>query len=182
MKLNRLASALLATGLALGVTATQAEGLRFMPGLEKGFKFEPTLAVTGGVTSVPSANDDSVAFYGVDFNMNCGLIQTADNRIRTHVQINHYADSDVKFGTFELSPRYTIPLGAGFSVGAGPVVGAVRSNRENNVQFAYGAVIGANYRAGMAYVGVDVRYMNTTINHGYAFENTAVMGKVGINF
>jgi len=182
MKKNSLVTALLAAGLALGAAASHAEGLRLLPGQEKGFKYEPTIAVTGGVTSVPSINDDSVAQYGIDLNMNCGLLQTPDNRIRTHVQFNHYLDSDAKFVSFEVSPRYTIPLGAGFSVGAGPMVGAIRTNLVNNIQLAYGAVVGANYRMGMAYVGLDVRYMNTTTNNGYAFENTAILGKVGINF
>lgn len=182
MKLNHLVSTLIGAGLLLNVTASHADGLRFLPGLEKGFKFEPTVAATIGAMNTPSANDDVVAMYGIDFNMNCGLIQTPDNRIRTHVQLNFTNDSGVKTASFELSPRYTLPLGNSFSVGAGPVLGALHNDRTNDTHFAYGAVIGANYRMGMAYVGLDLRYLNTTEQRGVSFESTALQAKFGINF
>ena len=128
MKINRLASTLLVAGLALGATASHADGLKFFPGLDKGFKAEPSIALSVGVMSASATNDDSMFVYGLDFNMNCGLIQTPDNRIRTHVQINHVDESGMKSTSFELSPRYTLPLGSGFSVGAGPVLGAVMAD------------------------------------------------------
>lgn len=85
MKTSRITSLFLLAGLALGATASQADGLRFFAGKEAGFKFEPTIALTGGVMKATAANDDNNFVYGLDFNMNCGLIQTTDNRIRTHV-------------------------------------------------------------------------------------------------
>ncbi|MBS1143461.1 MAG: hypothetical protein H6R14_867 [Proteobacteria bacterium] len=184
MKLNRIASTLLVAGLALGATASHADGLKFFPGLQSGFKFEPTLAISAGVMGAPSSNDDTLFVYGLDFNMNCGLIQTPDNRIRTHVQINHTDESGIKATSFELSPRYTLPLGGGFSVGAGPVLAAVMADngRNNETLFGYGAVAGANYRKGMYYSGIDVRYLNTGETSGVSFENWAILAKVGINF
>ena len=184
MKTSRLASLFLITGLTLGATASQAEGLRFFAGKEAGFKFEPTIALTGGIMKATPANDDNNFVYGLDFNMNCGLIQTPDNRIRTHVQINHTDESGMKATSFELSPRYTLPLGSGFSVGAGPVLGAVMADngRTDKTLFGYGAVVGANYRKGMYYSGLDLRYLNTTESAGVSFENVALMAKVGINF
>jgi hypothetical protein len=184
MKLNRLASTLLATGLALGATASHADGLKFFPGLESGFKFEPSLAITAGVMGASATDRDSMFVYGLDFNMNCGLIQTPENRIRTHVQINHVDESVIKSTSFELSPRYTVPLGSGFSVGAGPVLAMVMADngRTDKNLFGYGAVVGANYRKGMYYSGLDLRYLNTTERDGISFENWALMAKVGINF
>jgi len=184
MHINRLAPALLVASLALGATVAHADGLRFFPGLESGFKFEPTIAVTGGVMNAKAANDDTNFVYGLDFNMNCGLIQTPDNRIRTHVQINHTNESGVKATSFELSPRYTLPVGGGFSVGAGPVLGMVKADNgvtDKNL-FAYGAVVGANYRKGMYYSGLDLRYLNTSERNHVEFENWALIAKVGINF
>lgn len=184
MKLHRLTSALVVAGLALAASASHAEGLTFLPGLNAGFKFEPTLAVSVGGMNAAAARDDSLTVYGIDFNMNCGLIQTPANRIRTHIQINHVDESGVKSTSFELSPRYTLPIGGGFSVGAGPALALVKvdnSNTDKNL-FGYGAVAGLNYRAGMLYAGADVRYLNTTERNNVQFENWAVLAKVGINF
>ena len=48
--------------------------------------------------------------------------------------------------------------------------------------FAYGAVVGANYRKGMYYSGLDLRYLNTSERNNVDFENWALIAKVGINF
>ena len=184
MKINRLASLFLIAGITLGASASHADGLRFFPGLETGFKAEPSVAITGGVMNAKAANDDTNFVYGLDFNMNCGLIQTPDNRIRTHVQINHTNESGVKATSCELSPRYTLPIGSGFSVGAGPVIGMVKVDNgvaDKNL-FAYGAVVGANFRKGMYYSGLDLRYLNTSERNNVELENWALIAKVGINF
>lgn len=184
MKINRLVPAFLVAGLALGSAASHADGLKFLPGLQPGFKSEPSLALSVGAMTAGAANDDALFVYGLDFNMNCGLFQTPDMRIRTHVQINHVNDSGVKASSFELSPRYTLPVGGGFSVGAGPVLALVMAdngNTERNL-FGYGAVVGANYRKGMYYSGLDLRYLNTNERRDVEFENWALLAKVGINF
>ena len=184
MKLNHLASTLLVAGLAFGATASHADGLKFFPGMQSGFKFEPSVAVSAGVMSASATNNDSMFVYGLDINMNCGLIQTPDNRIRTHIQINHTDESGMKATSFELSPRYTLPLGSGFSVGAGPVLALVMADngRADKNLFGYGAVVGANYRKGMYYSGLDLRYLNTSESDRVSFENWALLAKVGINF
>ena len=184
MKLNQFAAALAFAGLSLAGTASHADGLTFFPGLNPGFKYEPTLAITAGIMDAHSARDNSMTVYGIDFNMNCGLFQTPDNRIRTHVQLNHVDESGVKSTSFEISPRYTLPIGNGFSVGAGPVLGLVRvdnGNTEKNL-FGYGAVAGLNFRAGAFYAGADLRYLNTNERSNVGFENLALLAKVGINF
>jgi hypothetical protein len=133
---------------------------------------------------VRSGRDDTMTILGLDFNMNCGLIQTPDNRIRTHIQINHVDESGVKSTSFELSPRYTLPIGGGFSAGAGPVLALVRVDSGNSNQnlFGYGAVAGLNFRAGMFYAGADLRYLNTTEHNNTQLDNWALLAKVGINF
>ena len=184
MKTKRIVSALLFTGLALAATASQADGLRFFPGLDSGFKFEPTLAITGGVMHVNSANDNAQGVYGLEFNMNCGLIQTPDNRIRTHLQVNRTNESNAKATSFELSPRYTLPLGSGFSVGVGPALALVMADngRDDRNLFGYGVAAGANFRKGAYYSGIDARYLNTAERNNVEFENWALIAKIGINF
>lgn len=183
MTINRLATALALAGLTFA-GAAQADGIRFFPALEKGFKLEPTLAVTGGMTHAAGTRDDNMGSYGIDFNMNCGLFQTPANRIRTHVQINRVDESGIKATSFELSPRYTLPLGAGLSIGAGPALAMVsvdNGNADRNL-FGYGAVAGLNFRAGMFYAGTDIRYLNTNERDRVQFENWTWLAKVGVNF
>jgi len=184
MKPSRLASSLLLAALLLSAATGHADGLKFFPGLQSGFKFEPTLALSVGAMNASAARDDAIAVYGIDFNMNCGLIQTPDNRIRTHVQINHTDKSGAKSTSFELSPRYTLPLGGGFSVGVGPVLAVVMADNGNDDKnlFGYGVAAGANFRKGMYYSGLDVRYLNTNERDHVQFENWALIAKVGINF
>lgn len=62
--------------------------------------------------------------YGVEMNFNCGLIQSPDNRIRTHLSISRVDGNSYDATIIELSPRYTVPLSHGFSIGAGPSLGA----------------------------------------------------------
>ncbi|RIX42447.1 MAG: hypothetical protein D3M94_18065 [Rhodocyclales bacterium GT-UBC] len=184
MSVRAIATTLFIGSLALSATASHADGWRLLPGLESGFKFEPTLAISAGVLNAASGKDDTMAVYGLDFNMNCGLLQSPDNRIRTHVQINHVDHAGIKATSFELSPRYTIPLGNGFSFGAGPALAMVKAengNRDKNL-FGYGLVAGANFRKGMYYSGIDLRYLNTNEREQVGFENWALLAKVGINF
>lgn len=184
MRIQRFASALLLGSLAFAATASHAERLRFFPGLDSGFKFEPTLALSAGVMHAKAADDNSQLVYGLDFSMNCGLIQTPDNRIRTHIQINHVNESNAKATSFELSPRYTVPLGGGFSVGVGPALALVKADNGHNERnlFGYGVAAGANFRKGAYYSGIDLRYLNTNERNNVEFENWALMAKVGINF
>lgn len=184
MKHQTLATALLLSGLALTTSASHAYGIRFFPGLESGFKFEPTLALSAGVVNAASGRDDTMSLYGLDFNMNCGLLQTPDNRIRTHIQINHVDQAGIKSTSFELSPRYTLPLGGGFSVGAGPALAMVKLDNGTTDKdlFGYGIAAGANYRQGRLYSGIDLRYLNTNERNRVGFENWALLAKLGINF
>jgi hypothetical protein len=184
MKHQTTAAALLLACLTLSAPASHADGLRFFPGLESGFKFEPSLALTAGVMNAASSHDDTMAAYGLDFNFNCGLIQTPDNHIRTHLQINHVDKSGLKSTSFELSPRYTLPLGNGFSLGAGPALALVRVDNGTSDKnlFGYGVAAGANFRQGMFYSGVDLRYLNTNEREHVGLENWLLLAKVGINF
>lgn len=180
---TRIATALIAAGLAFG-TAAHAESLKFLPGMQSGYKFEPTVALTGGVMNAPAANDDSIGVYGLEFSMNCALVQTADNRIRTHIQLNRTEEGGIRATTVELSPRYTMPLGQSFSAGIGPVIAWVDADTAAGSRnlFGYGAVAGVNYRHGKLYTGIDLRYMNTAERDSMRFENVMLQAKVGISF
>lgn len=167
---------------ALSVTA-QAEGWRFAPGFtEQGYKFDPSLA--GTVNLVDPDDHSSDTGFGVDFNFNCALIQDPQNRIRTHLQIGRISDSGLKANTFELSPRYTMPLQNGFSVGVGPSLAMYQVDMpgyDKNL-FGIGVAAGVNFRSGALYLGADARYHDTQRKGGADFDNFTMAVKAGINF
>ena len=166
--------------------AAMADGLTFAPILsDKAFKFEPTVALTVG-TVKPNGESSGTA-YGVDLNFNCGLLQTPDNRIRTHLSLSRINDKDYDATTIEMSPRYTLPLASGFSVGVGPSLGAVRVDPDvagvrRQTFFAYGLVGGVNYRMGAFYAGLDVGVRRTNEKNDMDFDGRYATLKVGINF
>lgn len=175
----------LAAALTAAATTTVAEGWRFAPALnDKDFKLEPTVALS--VASVDPKEGDSATSYGVDINFNCGLIQDPQNRMRTHLNI-HQADEDGTRATaFELSPRYTVPVGNGLSVGVGPSLGAFKVKVDaagfDETYFGLGLAAGVNYRMGKFYAGADVRYHVTGEKGGVDYDHTTAGLKLGVNF
>jgi hypothetical protein len=175
----------LAAALAAAAVPALAEGWRFAPLFsDPGFKLEPTVALT--VASVDPKEGDSATSYGVDINFNCGILQDPQNRMRTHINI-HQADEDGTQATaFELSPRYTVPLGNGLSVGVGPSLGAFKVKVDaagfDETYFGIGLAAGVNYRLGKFYAGADVRYHATGEKQGVDYDHTTAGVKLGMNF
>jgi hypothetical protein len=170
-----------ATLTALSLSA-QAEGWRFLPAGDPGFKFDPSLA--GTLNYVDPRDHDSDLGYGVDFNFNCGLIQDPQNRIRTHLQAGRVSKGHMDVDAFELSPRYTVPLSKGLSIGVGPSVAAYRLDLPgyNRTLYGIGLAGGVNYRLGSLYLGADLRYHDTSSKKGEDFDNLTVGFKAGVNF
>ncbi|GAB3551400.1 hypothetical protein GCM10027343_35560 [Noviherbaspirillum agri] len=178
---------LLAVALSSLSLAAAAQEWRFAPGLkDPSFKHEPTIAATVGAIK-PNGGGDTATAYGVELNFNCGLFQSPDNRIRTHLSVSRADEDDVDATMVELSPRYTVPLSNGFSVGVGPSIGAVRVNpaaagADTETVFAYGVVAGLNYRSGGLYAGLDLGVRRTTEKSGIDFDSRGATLKVGYNF
>lgn len=174
--------ALAATFLTLSFAAS-ANGWRFAPIVtDQSFKLEPSIALTANhVDPRVGAGNTSM---GIDLNFNCALLQDPQNRMRTHINIGHSNDDGVKVNAFELSPRYTIPVGQGLSVGVGPSLAVYKVNRPgfDETLLAAGVAAGINYRAGALFLGADVRYHNTEEKQGADFNNWTVGLKVGVNF
>ena len=177
---------LLAVALSSLSIAASAENWKLAPAFTDGaFKFAPTIAAT--VSTVKPQGGSSETAYGVELNFNCGLIQSPDNRIRTHLSFSR-ADGDKYDATVvELSPRYTVPLGEGFSVGVGPSLGAARVDSATvgvptETVFAYGVVAGLNYRKGALYAGLDFGMRRTSEQSSVDFDSRAATLKVGFNF
>lgn len=175
---------ILAATLTALSCAASADGWKFAPLFtDKSFKLEPTLAVTANHVNPDGSGSDTA--FGLDFNFNCGLLQDPQNRMRTHINIGRSSEGGVKATAFELSPRYTVPLGQGYSVGVGPSLAAYKVNGRagyDETLLAVGVAAGLNYRAGAYYAGVDLRYHDTERKSRADFDNVTVGLKVGINF
>lgn len=168
---------------ALIAPAQAASGWTFLPILnDPAFKLAPTLALTANSNKPDQGG--SATGYGIDFNFNCGLLQSPDQRMRTHVNLSHTSKDGTTVNAFELSPRYTIPLGAGLSVGIGPSLAAfkVEGGSVSKNLFGVGVATGMNYSAGAFYTGFDLRYHSTGAKDGVDYDPTSIGVKVGINF
>lgn len=181
---KKILTGLVLAGLSVVAGSALADGLKFLPILDAAYKAEPTLAVSAGVMQASAGRDQSNAVYGLELSMNCGLVQTADNRIRTHLALNRVDQSGLKATLLELSPRYTVPLGGGFSFGAGPALAWVKADAERADKdlFGYGAAAGVAYRSGHYFSGIDLRYLNTDRRQAVGLENWTLGVKLGVNF
>lgn len=177
---------LLALALSTLSVAASAESWKFAPALtDAGFKFEPTVAAT--VSTVKPQGGSSATAYGLEMNFNCGLIQTPDNRIRTHFSVSRVDENSYDATWIELSPRYTVPLTGGLSIGVGPSLGAVRvdsatAGAPTKTVFAYGVAAGLNYRRGQFYAGLDLGLRQTNERSGVSFDSRGATLKAGFNF
>lgn len=174
-----------ALGLMAASAASAADtGLQWLPiANNPAWKPEPTLALTGN--RVNPGTGSNASGWGAELNFNCGLVQTADNRIRSHLNVSHTSENGTTVNAYELSPRYTLPMGDGLSVGAGPSVGVFRvspSGATARTLYGMGVAAGVNYRVGMFYTGLDLRYHATGSRSGVDLDPTTLSAKVGINF
>ena len=177
--------AVLVSSTILASFSAVAEGWRVLPILsDKNMKLEPTLALTLSRVDPDARNINTATAYGIDFNFNCGLIQDPKNRIRTHLNISRSEKAGLEVVAYELSPRYTVPLGNGLSVGAGPSLAMFQLDQTNFSEsyFGVGVAAGVNYRAGALYAGADLRVHNTSTERGTDYDNVTVGAKLGINF
>lgn len=170
---------------SLSVAASAADW-KFAPLFnDAGFSFDPAIAATVG--AVKPQGGSSATAYGVELNFNCGLLQSPDNRMRTHLSLSSVDEDAYDATVIELSPRYTVPVGSGMSIGIGPSLGAVRVNSAaagvaTETVFAYGLVAGVNYRRGALYAGLDLGVRRTDDKGGIDYDSRAATLKVGFNF
>lgn len=177
--------AMTAALLAAALTApAHAAGWTFLPVAQPGFKLDPVVALTVNSNKPDQEGSDRATGYGLDFNFNCGLIQDPDQRMRTHLNVSHTSKDGVNVNAVELSPRYTIPLGNGVSVGVGPSLGSFHVSGAGVSKTLYGAgfATGLNYRAGQFYTGFDLRYHATGEKDGVDYDPASVGVKVGVSF
>ena len=178
---------LLAALLAAASLPAAADGARFAPMFgDPEFRFQPTIAALVGALK-PEDNPSGV-YAGVEFSFNSGIYQTPERRIRSHLTLGAYDESGLKLDTVEFSPRYTVPMGSGFSIGIGPGIAYLRSTLAGQTVSHLAWVIagGISFRKGAYYAGVDLRYLDTRekqlVNTTREADNWGIAAKVGRNF
>lgn len=142
---------------AVPVSASAQDSL-----LKKEYKLLAGLSVIGGVQN--SKHFDAAApVYGVEFSMECPLIQTGKSHIRQQLSLMHQNGKDYKSLTVEVNPQYKIIARSSFELGVGPVAGFIfTSIRDNNKPvFDYGLGTGAVYYFKRAFIGFESRYTMT---------------------
>lgn len=182
MKTTAVAAALVATA-ALVPAPAAAQSWRFMPLFsDPSFQLRPTLAFTTGYVNPDGA--PSATVWGLEANVNSGVVQSPDHRIRSYLQVNFSDKGGVETTVFELSPRYLLPLDGSFSVGLGPSLASarVKSGGASNTLWGLGLAGGLDWRLGPLYAGIDLRWHETARRNGVTYDHTAVGFKVGLNF
>lgn len=182
MQITTLAATLVAIATLMPAPAA-AQSWRFMPLFtDSSFQLRPTLAFTTGYVNPDGA--PSATTWGLEVNVNSGVVQSPDNRIRSYLQLNFSDKGGVETTVFELSPRYMLPLDGSFSVGLGPSLASARvtSGGATNTLWGLGLAGGLDWRLGSLYAGIDLRWHETARRNGVSYDHTALGFKVGLNF
>ncbi len=136
---------------------------------KKQFKPLAGISVIGGVQKNKHF-DASAPVYGIEFSMECPLIQTGKSRIRQQLSLMRQDGKDYKSLSVEMNPQYKIIAGSSFELGAGPVAGFIfTSIRDNNKPvFNYGLGTGSVYYFKKIFIGFEGRY---TMTNRILFDN-----------
>jgi hypothetical protein len=129
---------------------------------KKEFKPLAGLSVIGGVQN--NTHFDAWApIYGVEFSMECPLVQTGKSKIRQQLSLILQDGKDYKSLNLEVNPHYKIIARSSFEWGAGPVAGFIFTTlRDNNKPvFNYGLGTGVVYYFKKVFIGFESRYTMT---------------------
>lgn len=172
--------------LALAAASASAGEWQFLPILKDGYKPDLVLSAVGGSLDPQGAAADT--YLGLELAMNCGLFQTPSGVVRTKISYGGYDHDGLEYRSFEVNPRWTVPLAQNLSFGIGPGIGYVRTEvggRDTDL-FAWQVGADLDYRLGRVSFGLGLRWQDT-VNKRVApgaegAENWLVQAKVGYAF
>lgn len=180
MKKSLFALALLGSASLAG-----AQDWTFFPiANDPGFKLEPGIALMVDSVDPDVSGASRSNASGVEFSFNCGMVQTADKRIRTSLKLHHSKEGRLDATAVELSPRYMLPVGGGFFVGAGPSLAVVRLKDAGVAKtlMGAGAAIGAEWRSNEWFVGADLRWHDLSRKNGISYDHSSIGFHAGMRF
>lgn len=172
------------------VLAEDKEGWVVLPYQNDDFDPHFTVALATGIMDPNVTGASSGAINGLVLSLNCPWFQPPTGTIRQVFNYNIYDEDNLEIKTFEMNPRYFIPISPSVQVGFGPGVGYVtiapKDNAEAHVlSFQVGADL--DYRNKNLFAGLSARYMMTQeAKFGGMSENDvdnlAIQLRVGYNF
>lgn len=129
---------------------------------KKDFKPLAGLSVFAGVQNSKHLNTSTLV-YGIEFSMECPLVQTGKSHIRQQFSLMHQDGKGYESLNVEINPQYKLIAKTSFELGAGPVAGFIFTRiRDNNKPvFNYGLGTGAIYYFKKIFVGIESRYTMT---------------------
>ena len=129
---------------------------------KKEFKPLAGLSVIGGIQNNTHFGTGAPV-YGIEFSMECPLVQTGKSRVRQQLSLLLQDGKDYKSLNLELNPQYKIIARPSFELGAGPVAGFIFTTiRDNNKPvFNYGLGTGVVYYFKKVFIGFESRYTMT---------------------
>jgi len=172
--------------------AEDEKGWTLLPYKNDDFEVNFTVALATGIMDPHVSGDvDSGAANGLVLSLNCPWFQPPKGAIRQVFNYNVYDKDDLEIKTFEMNPRYFIPMSPSVQLGIGPGVGYVtiapKDSAEAHVlSFQVGADL--DYRNKNLFAGIGVRYMITQeakFGGGMVdndVDNLAIQLRVGYNF
>jgi len=182
-------SGTLFSGTAL---AEDEKGWTVLPYQNSDFDPHFTVALATGIMDPYVSGDfDAGAINGLVLSLNCPWFQPPTGTIRQVFNYNIYDEDNLEIKTFEMNPRYFIPVSPSFQVGFGPGVGYVTIAPKNSAEahvlsFQVGADL--DYRNKNLFAGISARYMMTQEakfggrTHESDVDNLAIQLRVGYNF
>lgn len=180
--------ALLTTLLLSSGTALAQGQWNFLAGMDVDYIAEPTLSLVVGNLNpdITGTNNDTVS--GVEFSLNCPLLQPPTNKIRQQISYNRYNDNGLKINSFELNPHYVIEASPGLGIGFGPGLGYVKAETatESEGMLALQLGISLHYTVmEKLFLGAEARYQATQSDDfagQKGVDNFRGTIKVGYNF
>ncbi len=182
---NKLRNIALASML-FSATGTAAAEWDMLPFLDDGFEFNFTLSGTAGSLSDSEAQATTTTeVYGVQLSFECPWFSSPDGNLRTHFNHNSYAVGTDTVKTFEINPHwFNTDEGDGISYGPGVGAGYIWSETSGSDMFSANLLFDVEYRSGLLFVGVGLRYMATQdkpVGTAAGMDNTLIQAKVGLN-
>lgn len=171
----------------LSTTPTMAAQWEWFPVGSGDFDFDFTLAATMGQVEETTMVLDKPEVYGAQLSFECPWFSSPQGNLRTHFNHNIYEFANASVRTFEINPHwFTSESSDGLTLGIGVGVGYIWNTATAQDMFSANAVADLEYRAGLLFAGVGVRYMATQDNDMGTFvtggmDNLLLQLKVGIN-
>lgn len=148
--------------LAAG-SAQAADEWNWFAGWQDGYTAEPAVSVMLGQMD-PGDNMDSGTISGIEFSLNCPLVQPPSNRIRQQVSFTSYDENGVEITSLEINPHYVVEVSPGLEIGGGPGLGYVMvdSGAGDGSVLALQLGVSAHYTLqSPLFIGAEARYQVT---------------------